>query len=109
MPHIVFRNLEKNNFEKIVNELKETLPDIIGCPNHKITYNLIESYTLIDQKDSNLFTFVNISYIERPKDIQDKVALTLDTALRALGKDNIAINFTYLNKQAYYDNMEQKK
>ena len=109
MPHIVFRNLEKDKFEEIAKELGDSIYLIANCPIDKVTFNLIDSYTIISQKDAQKFCFVDISYIERPTDVQEKIAQTIDTTLRNHGKDNIAINFNFFNKQAYYDNMVLKK
>lgn len=108
MPHIVFRNLKKDVFEKIAFELGESIYKIANCPIDKVTFNLLDSYTIIKEKDSNKFCYVDISYIERDSDVQEKIAQTIDDTLRANGKDNIAINFNFFNKLAYYDNMKLK-
>lgn len=109
MPHIVFRNLEKEKFELIAEQLKESLYKTIDCPIDKVTFSLIETSTIIANKNSDEFCYVDISYFERPMEVQDYVAATIDNLLRKNDKENIAINFNYFNKDSYYDNMNKRK
>ncbi len=107
MPHLVFRNIEKDVFVDRVKEFSKKATAIIGCPEDWITLSYIDnSLTYVcgeDQTSNNIF--VEVNWFERPKEIKDSLAKLINDSFK---KDNsdIIIVFKILDKENYYENGE---
>ncbi len=107
MPHLMIRNVKKDDFVGKVKELSKKLTEVIKCPEDWITISHVESTTtfVAGEDMTNENVFVEIKWFERPKEIQDKVAQICNETFKEDGRD-VMINFVILTKDRYYENGE---
>ncbi len=105
MPHLVFKNVEKEVFVSKVQEFSKKATEIIGCPEDWITINHdgnMLTYVAGEEMTANNI-FVEVSWFDRPKETKDKLAMLINDTFK---KDNcdIMITFKILTKETYYEN-----
>ncbi len=107
MPHLVIRNVKKDDFTTKVKDLSKQISEIISCPEEWITFSYVENtLTYIageDKTDENVF--VEVKWFDRPQDKKDKVSKVIDDAFKQEGRD-IMIIYSILTKENYYENGE---
>ncbi len=110
MPHLVIRNVKKEDFTSKVKDLSKKLTEIIGCPEDWITISYVENtLTYIageDMTDENVF--VEVKWFERPQEMKDVVQKVINDTFAKEGRD-IMIIFSTLTKENYYENGEITK
>ncbi len=104
MPHLMIRNIKKDDFTAKVKDLSKKLTEVIGCPEDWITISYVENtLTYVAGEDkTNENVFIEIKWFERTKEMQDAVAKICDDTFKEEGRD-IMINFVILTKDRYYE------
>lgn len=102
MPQIIVKNVKKHEIESIADLMLNNLTKIIGCDLDALSLELIEG-VLISEKNGK-YPIIQINWFERPKAIQDAVALEIDKCFRSLGYEQVDVFFIILEKSRYYDN-----
>lgn len=107
MPHLRFRALESSQVASLSLSLMKPLALLIPCPPDDITFESIASQFFYEGQPSVAYPFVEILWFDRGQEIQDKVAQLVTDAIRQLLDDpnkDVAIIFTLLKAEQYYDN-----
>ncbi len=107
MPHLVIKNVKKDEFTTQVKDLSKKLTEIIGCPEDWITISYAgETLTYIageDMTDENVF--VEVKWFDRPQEMKIVVQKIINDAFAKEGRD-IMIIFETLTKENYFENGE---
>ncbi len=107
MPHLVIRNVKKDDFTSKVKDLSKQLTEVIGCPEEWITISYVENtLTYIageDMTEKNVF--VEVKWFERPQEKKDQVSKIINNTFAKEGRD-IMIIYSILTKENYYENGE---
>lgn len=107
MPHLRFRAISPDNVAVISKETAEILADLMSCPIEDITYEMIPSQYYVAGECVASYPFIEILWFERGQVVQDQVAQYLTEKIQKLEQiKDVAIVFTALRPQSYYDNGE---
>lgn len=107
MPHIKFRGIEKNKIVENSNEIIDGLTNIIKCHRSWFTLEHQETQYIFDGKFIQGYTFAEIFWFPREKEIKDQVAKYLTNILKQINNNNdTTIIFFPLTGENYYDNGE---
>ncbi|CCN49133.1 putative Tautomerase [Vibrio nigripulchritudo MADA3029] len=108
MPHLRFRAVEPQTVQTLSEVLLDDLQPLMDCPNEDFTFEYIYSTFFHSGKVEPAYPFVEILWFDRGQETQDKVAKVVTERLRqVVGSDvDVAVIFTALNSNEYYDNAE---
>ncbi len=105
MPHLIIRNLKKDEFTSKVEKLSKELTATIGCPEDWITINFIDnSITYVAGTDETINNiFVDVRWFPRADEMKANVAKIINDTFASEGRDVIVI-FENLIKENYFEN-----
>ncbi len=110
MPHLVIRNVKKDDFTSKVKELSRKITEIVGCPEDWITISYVENtLTYVageDMTEENVF--VEVKWFDRPQEMKIEVQKVINDTFAKDGRD-IMIIFSILTKENYFENGEITK
>ena len=103
MPQLIIKGLKPCEYRPFAKESRPELSRIVECPEDWFTfdYQLSAMYTSGGAVES--FPVLQIWWFERPKDVQDRVAVYLDEALKKRGYRNSQISFHIFREEDYYE------
>ncbi len=106
MPHLRFRGLPRETVKQISKPLVATLSPLVASPADQFTLEFIPSEFVHQGQVGGGYPIVEVLWLERPLEIQDKVAEQITMALRAQvgAAQDICVMFTWLNGRQYYEN-----
>lgn len=106
MPFLRFHFVEAVQLAEVSREMTDRLVKTIGCPRDHIVLEVIHSDYIVDGeiKGGNNWPFVEVDYFERPREIQDAVALIVSESLKEAGYPDCDVYFRYLSAENYYEN-----
>lgn len=108
MPHLRFRAVEPQTVQTLSQSLTDQLQPHMDCPREDFTFEYIYSTFFQEGEVSAAYPFVEVLWFDRGQETQDAVASIITSQVRGIiGEDvNVAVIFTALNAQGYYDNGE---
>lgn len=104
MPHFVFTGVKKNDLLVISKDITTDLSSIINLPRRSIVINLNETTNICEGEISDPPTTVDIYWFDRPQEIQDECAKSINTYLANLGYSDIEIMFHTIQPAKCYFN-----
>lgn len=107
MPHISFRNVDSKDIEIFCHDTTKQLAKVIGCPSDWLTFYDTQTKAIIDNKIEPTTCFITVEWFKRTDEIKREVASIIDSKLRELNKEEIIVRFIDLEKENYFENMEQ--
>ncbi len=106
MPHLRFRAVEPQTVQALSTPLTDALQPLMKSPREDFTFEYI--YTTFFQEGgvSQCYPFVEVLWFDRGQEIKDQSAEIITNQVRdVIGKDvDVAVIFTALNPEDYYDN-----
>lgn len=108
MPHLRFRAVEPQTVQTLSQSLTDQLQPHMDCPREDFTFEYIYSTFFQEGEVSAAYPFVEVLWFDRGQETQDVVANIITSQVRGIiGEDiDVAVIFTALNAQGYYDNGE---
>ncbi len=106
MPHLFCKGLKETEVIELSNTLSRELSQIMNTPEDWFLFEHIERKRYVQGKAIENSVFIEVWYFGRTKEVQDKSALAIDAAIKALGYANVEICFYIRSKQSYYVNGE---
>jgi len=109
MPHLRFRAVEFDTVKSLSTALVDELQPLMDCPREDFTLEHISTTFIFDGEVSDAYPFVEVLWFDRGQAVQDKVALKITEAVRQALEEpeqDVAVIFTALTLNAYYDNGE---
>lgn len=105
MPHLRFRGMKKEEVLEISSQLLDKLSLVIDCPKDHFTLEYIPSLYIFDGKESaENSPFVEMFWFNRSEEVKTTVANIITDMLSKYGYSYIAIYFTDLKKENYFEN-----
>lgn len=106
MPHLRFRAVEPQTVQTLSQSLIDGLQPHMDCPREDFTFEYIYSTFFHEGEVSAAYPFVEVLWFDRGQETQDAVAKIITSQVRGIiGEDvDVAVIFTALNAQGYYDN-----
>ena len=106
MPHLRFRALEPQTVQAISETLVDELQPLMACPREDFTLEYLFSTFFFDGEVSAAYPFIEVCWFNRGQEVQDQVAQIITDKVRdVLQKEvDVAVVFTALNPNEYYDN-----
>lgn len=106
MPHFRFRAVEPQTVQLLSKSLTDELQDLMTSPREDFTFEYIYSTFFHENEVSSAYPFVEILWFDRGQKVQDEVADIVTRQVRdVLGGDaDVAVVFTELKPEQYYDN-----
>ncbi|AXY01840.1 DUF1904 domain-containing protein [Vibrio alfacsensis] len=108
MPHLRFRAVEPQMVQALSKPLTDELEPLMKSPREDFTFEYIYSTFFSEGEVSGAYPFVEVLWFDRGQETQDKVAKIITNQVRSVvGEDiNVAVIFTALSPNGYYDNGE---
>lgn len=107
MPHLKIRGIEKKLIIENSKEIIDNLTEIIGCDRTWFTIEHQETEYIYDGKIVDGYTFVEIYWFERTKEVKKEVAAFLTKFIKKINNDkDCCIVFSPLEGENYCDNGE---
>ncbi|BCN23318.1 DUF1904 domain-containing protein [Vibrio alfacsensis] len=108
MPHLRFRAVEPQMVQALSKPLIDELEPLMNSPREDFTFEYIYSTFFSEGEVSGAYPFVEVLWFDRGQETQDKVAKIITNQVRSVvGEDiNVAVIFTALSPNGYYDNGE---
>ncbi|WP_428772306.1 DUF1904 domain-containing protein [Vibrio sp.] len=108
MPHLRFRAVEPKQVESLSKTLLDELQPIMDCPREDFTFEYIYSTFFHEGEVSQAYPFVEVLWFDRGQQTQDQVARIITDQVRQVQEQqvDVAVIFSALNSQGYYDNGE---
>ena len=105
MPHIRMRAITPEQAATLSSNLPSDLSQIIQTPIDNFTFELIETRFFEKGSISKAYPFIEVLWFARPQEVQDACARLITDKVKALVPENdVAVVFTVLNANAYYEN-----
>lgn len=99
MPHMNFKNISVEDVKIISKDYNKALSEAFNCPETDITYDAINSVSIINGEIINGDKTIIIQMFDRPKEIRDKVMQILTDFFK-----EVTIIFEIINVNMYYEN-----
>lgn len=99
MPHMNFKNISVEEVKVLSSDYNQILSDAFMCPNTDITYDVINSVSIINGEIIDGDKTIIIQMFDRPKDVRDKVMEILTNFFK-----EVTIIFEIINVSMYYEN-----
>lgn len=107
MPHLKVRGLEKKKLVEKSKEIIDGLTEIIRCDRTWFTIEHVDTEYIFDGKIQEGYSFVELYWFERGKEVKEKVAEFLTRKIKEInGKRDSCIIFFPLLGENYCDNGE---
>ncbi|MBL4297408.1 DUF1904 domain-containing protein [Vibrio fluvialis] len=108
MPHFRLRAVEPQTVQVLSKSLIDELQPLMKSPRGDFTFEYIYTTFFFEGEVSPAYPFVEVLWFDRGQEIQDQVAAIITRQVReVLGEDvNVAVIFTALKPNEYYDNGE---
>lgn len=104
MPFLRFHAVDKQQLALVSQNMVDRLEEAIKCPREHIVLEVLSTDFVVDGKIVEGYPYVEISYFERPLEIQDQVAEIIYSCLKEAGYTDTDVHFTYLIARNYYEN-----
>ncbi|QXO17943.1 MULTISPECIES: DUF1904 domain-containing protein [Vibrio] len=106
MPHFRFRAVEPQTVQVLSKSLIDELESIMQSPRADFTFEYIYTTFFFEEEVSPAYPFVEVLWFDRGQEKQDKVAEIITRQVRdVIGEElNVAVIFTALKPEQYYDN-----
>lgn len=106
MPHFRLRAVEPQMVQSLSKTLIDDLEGVMKSPREDFTFEYIYSTFYHEGEVSKAYPFVEVLWFDRGQDAQDQVAQMVTRRVQELFEEpvNIAVIFTALKKNEYYDN-----
>lgn len=105
MPMIKIRGIEKQEVIKESEKLIDELVQVIECPRDYFTIELIQNLFIMDGKEVESPSIIEIGWFDRGQEIQDKVAKIITKHFKK-DRETLDVVFTKLESKCYYENGE---
>jgi len=108
MPHFRFRAVEPQTVQNLSKPLTDSLQSLMNSPREDFTFEYIYTTFYAEGEVAAAYPFVEVLWFDRGQETQDQVAAIITRQVReVLGEDvNVAVIFTALKPNEYYDNGE---
>ncbi|EGQ9700624.1 DUF1904 domain-containing protein [Vibrio parahaemolyticus] len=108
MPHLRFRAVEPQAVQALSKPLTDELQPLMNSPREDFTFEYIYTTFFNEGEVSPAYPFVEVLWFDRGQETQDKVAKVITQQVRGVvGEDiDVAVIFSALSPNAYYDNGE---
>lgn len=108
MPHLRFRAVEPQTVQALSATLLDDLQPLMVCPREDFTFEYIYSTFYHSGEVSVAYPFVEVLWFDRGQETQDKVAEVITQQVKSAleYEGNIAVIFTALKPNEYYDNAQ---
>ncbi|CAM3641219.1 DUF1904 domain-containing protein [Vibrio aquimaris] len=108
MPHLRFRAMEPQSVQSLSKSLIDALQPHMDCPREDFTFEYVYTTFYHEGQVSQAYPFVEVLWFDRGQQTQDAVAdLITEHVRHILEADvDVAVIFTALEANAYYDNGE---
>ncbi len=103
MPFFRFHFVDPGKLAEVSRRITDQVQEVLECPREHIVLEIIHSDIVCDGTITcGEWPFVEVSYFERPRKLQDRVAEIVKICLQQVGYKNADVYFLYLNRQNYY-------
>jgi hypothetical protein len=108
MPHFRLRAVEPQTVQLLSKTLIDDLEGLMKSPREDFTFEYIYSTFFHEGEVNKGYPFVEVLWFDRGQDVQDRVAKILTERVKEIiGQEiNVAVIFTALKPNEYYDNAE---
>ncbi|RJX74345.1 DUF1904 domain-containing protein [Vibrio sinensis] len=108
MPHLRFRAVEPSMVQTLSKTLIDELEPHMACPREDFTFEYLYTTFYHEGEVSRAYPFVEILWFDRGQEVKNAVVQIITRQVRdVIGEDiDVAVIFSALNKQDYYDNGE---
>ncbi|TOF06759.1 pseudouridine synthase [Vibrio parahaemolyticus] len=108
MPHLRFRAVEPQAVQALSKPLTDELQPLMNSPREDFTFEYIYTTFFSEGEVSPAYPFIEVLWFDRGQETQDKVAKVITQQVRGVvGEDiDVAVIFSALSPNAYYDNGE---
>ncbi|MGL5656546.1 MAG: DUF1904 domain-containing protein [Fusobacteriaceae bacterium] len=107
MPHLKFRGIKKELLIENSKEIIDGLTDIVKCDRTWFTLEHLETEYIFDGKLVPGYTFAEVFWFPREKEVKDQFAKFLTDLLKKINNNNdTCVMFFDLIGENYYDNGE---
>jgi len=104
MPHLRVRGMKEEELVEISKELLDEMVRIIEVPRDHFTIEHVHSTFVYDgQTDANRYPFVDVLWFDRDH-LMDEVAKKITSIIKRFDYEDVAVYFTNLKKNQYYEN-----
>lgn len=105
MPFFRFHFVEETRLAAVSRQMTDRIQEVAGCPREHIVLEVVHSVIVSDGGvKAGEWPLVEVDYFERPRDVQDQVAVIISECLRIAGYQNSDTHFRYLCAENYYEN-----
>ncbi|MDR1781458.1 MAG: DUF1904 domain-containing protein [Bacilli bacterium] len=107
MPHLFFNNVKEEIVSKLAQELTLKLSQVSQIESDWFEYYVQTNkcYTQDAYQKNN--AYIEVKWFKRTSDIKENIARHLNDYLHQHNYSNVVIYFNELDKDNYYENMEQ--
>jgi phenylpyruvate tautomerase PptA (4-oxalocrotonate tautomerase family) len=107
MPHITFYNVKYDKVTHFTKEYTSALAKAIDCPEDWLVFYATESHVIMNGQDADEIAYVLVKWFARNDQTKKEVAQIITDYLQEHGFNEVAINFENIEKENYFENMEQ--
>lgn len=104
MPQLIFKGVNLDTVKEISIKLVNELSLITDSPRDFFTLECVETQFIFDGELTDLYPLIEVKWFDRGQSCKDRVAVTIDKALKPFGYTSTEIFFTALEKEDYYEN-----
>lgn len=103
MPQIVFKSLNPDQVRTLSSGLLEQLADISQTPHDYFRFELNQSRYFFKGQEVESYPLVEVIQFDRGKEVEGKMARTIQAAILALGYQECEVYFTHVTADNYYE------
>lgn len=102
MPKISFRAVDAAAVRAASGPIVDEMQALLGCPREALTVEVSQSTFMRDGSECAGMAVVEVEWLPRPKELQDRAAELIARHLKDMGHDSADIIFTILDPERFY-------
>lgn len=104
MPFIKFHFVDRQKLASVSKTLTDGIQEVVKCPRENIVLEVIHSDYINNGSVDQGWPFVEVTWFQRPPEVQDEVAQIIYDCLENAGYESADVHFGYLVPENYYEN-----
>lgn len=103
MPQLIFKGVKREDVKNLSKTLPSVLSEISQTPKDYFTFECPNTEYFFEGEDFKMYPLVKIIQFERLKEIEEKMALTIQEKVKTLGYSECEVYFIHIEKENYYE------
>lgn len=103
MPQLIFKGVNREDVRKMSGILPDILSEIAETPKDYFTFECPRTDYFFGGEEIKMYPLIEVIQFERGKEVEGKMAYTIQSEVKKLGYEECEVYFTHILKENYYE------